>query len=161
MANSETNREVDLEKFLAATGNSLSAAQGSLTDGLDMSPNLVVSEAQLEVKAALNSDSEGRLAVQTISSKDISQGGIDPGLVSTMQINFLATPGEPQAEAAKPKKSPADVVKEVSKKNDVAALEKILGGLKYDATFVSDKKRWLVTVRDPKGRLVRESILDD
>ncbi len=161
MPKSETNHEVGFEQFLAAAGNSLSAAQGSLTEGLDLTTNLVVSEAQLEVKAALSADSKGRLAVQTISAKDISQGGLDPGLVSTMQINFVATAGEPQAEVTKPKRSPADVVKEVSKHSDVAAMEKILGDLTYDATFVSDKERWLVTVRDPKGRLVRESVLPD
>ena len=161
MANSEINREVDLEQFLEAAGRSLTAAQGSLTEGLDLSTNLVVSEAQLEVKAALSADSQGRLAVQTISSQDISQGGIDPGLVSSMKINYVATPGEPQPEVTKPKRSSTDVVKEVSKQTDVVTMEKILGRLKYDATFVSDKKRWLVTVRDSKGRLVRESIQPD
>lgn len=161
MANNEINREVDFEQFLAAAGSSLTAAQGSLTEGLDLTSNLVVSEAQLEVKAALSMDSEGQLAVQTISVQDISQGGIDPGLVSTVQINFVATPGEPQTEGSKPNRISTDVIKEVSKQTDVAAMEKILGRLKYDATYVSDKERWLVTVHDPKGRLVRESILPD
>jgi hypothetical protein len=161
MAKNEINREVDLEQFLEAAGRSLSSAQGSLTEGLDLSSNLVVSDAQLEVKAALNSDEQGRLAVKTISSQDISQGGIDPGLISTMQINYVAAAGDPQPEASKPKRSPAEVVKEVRTQQDVVAIGRILGNLTYDATFVSDKKRWLVTVRDPRGRLVRESILSD
>ena len=161
MPKSETNQEVGFEQFLAAAGNSLSAAQGSLTEGLDLTTNLVVSEVQLEVKAALSTDSKGRLAVQTISAQDISQGGIDPELVSTININFVATAGEPLPEATKPKRSPNDVIKEVSKHSDVVAMEKVLGDFTYDATFVSEKERWLVTVRDPQGRLVRESVLPD
>ena len=161
MAKNEINREVDFEQFLAAAGHSLTAAQGSLTEGLDLTSNLVVSEAQLEVKTALSVNSQGQLAVQTISVQDISQGVIDPGLVSTVQINFVATPGELQPEGSKPNRISTDVIKEVSKQSDVAAMENILGRLKYDATFVSDKERWLVTVHDPKGRLVRESILPD
>ena len=161
MSTNETIREVGFEQFLAAAGNSLSTAQGSLTEGLDLSANLVVSEAQLEIKALLSADSKGRLAVQTISAQDISQGSIDPGLVSTLQINFVATAGEPPPEVTKPKRSPADVVKEVNRRSDVAAMEKILGSFTYDATFVPEKERWLVTVRDPQGRLVRESVLPD
>jgi hypothetical protein len=128
---------------------------------LDLATNLVVSEAQLEVKAALSSDSHGRLAVQTISAQAVSQGGIDPGLVSTVKINFMATRGEPASDVSKPKRNSTEVVAEVSKLQDVVAMERILGSFKYDAAYVSGKERWLVTVRDPQDRLVREFILPD
>ncbi len=161
MGNDEKNREIAFEQFLTAAGRSFGDAQNALTEGLDLAANLVVSEAQLEVKAALNADVQGGLAVQTISAQAISQGGIDPGLVSTVKINFTATRGEPASDITQPKRTSTEVVEEVSKRQDVVAMEKILGNFKYDAAYVSGKERWLVTVRDPQDRLVREYILPD
>ncbi len=159
MDESESNREVALNSFLAAAGQSLSDAQASLTEGLGLSANLVLSEAQLEVKAAVSADEKRGMALKTISARDISQGGIDPRLVSTLNFNFVATAGE--AAPSGPNRTAAEVVGQVKNRSDVVALEKILGAFNYEATFVSDTKRWLVTVRDPQGRLVRESILPD
>ena len=159
MDESESNREVALDSFLAAAGQSLTDAQGSLTEGLGLSANLVLSQAQLEVKAAVSADDERGMALKTISAKDISQGGIDPRLVSSLNFNFVATAGE--AAPRGPSRTPAEVVDEVKNRSAVVAMEKILGNFNYEATFVSDKKRWLVTVRDPEGRLVRESVLPD
>jgi hypothetical protein len=53
------------------------------------------------------------------------------------------------------------VIKEVSVREDVAVLDKILGGLTYEAVFIPGTQRWLVTAKDPEQHLVREVVVPD
>ncbi len=154
----------ELDAFIRAAGDSLSAAQGKLAAGLDIQSDIMLSNADLEVKAAIKTDSQGRLTLQTISAQEIRQGGINPESLSTLRISFVATAADVKRTAppsAQPKRSREEVIQLLQKRTDVSALAKILGGLEYDAVYVSESERWLVTAKDSKGSVVREAILPD
>lgn len=164
MPENANNQETELGAFLEAAGSSLTEAQDKLGVGLDLPTGMLLSDADLEVKAAVRSDEEGRLTVQTFTAQEIRQGGIDPGVLSSFRVRFLAAAAEPGAVPSQvgPRKLDRDqVIDAVRKRTDLASLAKILGGLKYDTTFVPESRRWLVTVRDPQGRIVREAVLPD
>jgi hypothetical protein len=65
------------------------------------------------------------------------------------------------APSERPSKSPDKVVDEVRSREDIARLDKILGGLTYEAIFVPTTRRWLVTATDPDDRLVRHVVVPD
>jgi hypothetical protein len=65
------------------------------------------------------------------------------------------------APSEQPTRSAETVIKEVSAREDVAVLDKILGGLTYEAVFVPGTQRWLVTAKDPEQHLVREVVVPD
>jgi hypothetical protein len=158
------SNEADLGVFVEKLGSSFSEAQESLSTGLDLPTNFLVANAELEVKVAVNLNAEGRTVLQTISAQNIREGGIDPGVLSTVRIGFVVTSrDEMQAQIPgdKSKRQPQDVIGEVRNRADIVALEEVLGDLNINTAYIPDRKRWLVTVRDPQGRLVREAILAD
>ena len=164
MSTDTPSNEAPLETFLDTVGRSLTDAQDSLDTGLDLKTSFVLANAELEIKAAVNLDAKGRTVVQPISTQDIREGGIDPGLLSTVRIGFTAAARDlppTSGRGGQPTKQPEDVIKEIRSHPDVATLEKILGTLDIGATYVPEEKRWLVLARDQKGRLVREAILPD
>jgi hypothetical protein len=149
----------DLRGFLEAAGRSLSEAQGELV-GEALRPTAVaISEAQLEVKAAVAQGPDGTLSLQTLSVEEVKRSGVDASLLSTLRISYVAVPSE--AAGLPAVQTPADISETVRARPDIAALDRILGGLVVDPIFVPDRSRWLVAVRDPEGRLVRELILPD
>jgi hypothetical protein len=157
-------RAADLSAFLDAAGSSLSEAQEKLGAGLDIPTGMLLSEVELELKAAVRSDEKGRLIVETFSAQEISQGGIDPGLLSSFQIHFIAAAAEPVKVPEKispPKRNPDQVIDLIRGRADLVALEKILGGLKYTPTYIPDNHRWLVIIQDPNDSIVREVVLPD
>lgn len=94
MVNNPTPNEIDLEAFLRAAGQSFTDAQKSLVSGLDVPVNMALSDAELELKVAVSSDAEGKMAIRPISSEDLFRGGIDPGMLSTVRVRFVTTLGE-------------------------------------------------------------------
>ncbi len=154
--------EADLQAFIESAGRSLADAQSALGSGHEIPTALVMANADLEIKTALASDARGRLALQPISIQQASGGAIDPGMLSTLKVSFVATIDDTiQAGAKEPSRPKDDVIAGVRERADLASLDRILGGLKYDATYVPLQERWLVTVRDPQDRLVRELVIPD
>lgn len=145
--------------FLEAAGQSMAEAQGALTGSvISDRPILAISEAELDVKAALF-EREGGLAISMLSATDIQRGGIDPALLSHVRVRFVAVAGDQLASA--PARSKEEVIGETRKDESVKRLESILGSLHYDAEFVPNQGRWLVNVSDPEGRVVRSVVLAD
>ena len=150
--------------FLEAAGKSLTEAQGTLTGESILAPSaLAISEAELEVKAAFTQQAGGKLALQTLSMESL-RSGIEPGLVSTVHIRYVAV----AADAAKgpvitggPKRVPEEITKLVAVRADIAALSKILGKLVITPVFVPETRRWLVMARDQEGRVLRELVVPD
>jgi hypothetical protein len=155
----------ELGSFLDTVGRSFSDAQDTLGEGLGLPTSFVIADAELEIKAAVSLDAAGRTVVQTLSARDLYEGVIDPGVLSTVRVGFTATPREVAPEGPlqveRPNRQPNDVVQDLRSRPDVAALAKILGDLQIQATYVPGEKRWLVVARDPRGRLVRQVILPD
>ncbi len=152
----------DLGGFLEAAGQSLVEAQGSLAGELvDIPAAVAISETELEVKAAVVRRADGVVALETISTKDMRAGNITPGLLSTVRVQYVAVAADtvvPPSE--QPKRTPKDVIDGVRRRQDVAALDKILGGLVFEAIYVPGR-RWLVTAKDAEERLVREVLVPD
>lgn len=94
MTEQPVSRDIDLETLLASAGQSFTEAQRSLLPGLDVSINMMLSNAELELKVAVAADAAGRMTVRPISSEDISRGDIDPGMLSTLRISFVSSVGE-------------------------------------------------------------------
>jgi len=93
-----TPNDIDLETFLKSAGQSFTDAQRALVPGLDVSVNMMLSNAELELRVAVSSDAQGKMSIRPISSEDIIRGGIDPGMLSTIRINFVSSIGEIKAE---------------------------------------------------------------
>jgi hypothetical protein len=55
---------------------------------------MMLSNAELELKAAVGTDAAGKMIIRPISSEDIARGDIDPGLISTFRISFVSSIGE-------------------------------------------------------------------
>jgi predicted flap endonuclease-1-like 5' DNA nuclease len=85
---------IDLETLLASTGQSFTDAQRSLLQGVDVPVTMMLSSAELELKVSVGSDANGRMLVRPVSSLDISRGGIEPGMLSTLRINLISSVGE-------------------------------------------------------------------
>lgn len=153
----------DLGGFLEAAGRSLVEAQGSLAGGLvDIPAAVAISEAGLELKAAVVRRPDGVVALETISAQDMRAGNITPGLLSTVRVQYVAVGADTLVPASEqPTKTPKDVIDGVRNREDVAVLDKILGGLVFEAAYVAGQRRWLVTAKDADERLVREVIVPD
>ena len=154
--------EADLTGFLEAAGRSLAEAQGALAGEVADVPSAVaISEAELEVKATVDR-SEGGVVLQPVTSDDARQGAITPGMLSTVRIRYVAVSEDTlAAPSQQPTRPPGEVIDDVRTREDVVALDRILGGLTYEAVFVPATERWLVTARDPEARLVREVVVPD
>ena len=154
--------EAELGGFLEAAGKSFTDAQGALSgEVVDLPPAVAIAEAELELKAALQRRSDGTVVLETISTQDMRSGAITPGLLSTIRVQYVAVAADTvAAPSQQPARTPKDVIDDVREREDVAVLDRILGGLRYEAVFVPGK-RWLVTARDPEERLVREILVPD
>lgn len=160
MAPNNPTNEANLRGFLEAAGRSLSEAQGTLDGGLGRPASLVIANAELEVKAALKSDSSGALKVQPISAEDLVRTNINAAALSTLRVNFVATMPDLTPDSGPNRKS-AEVIDAVRLRPDLVQLDRILGGLTVNAIYVPQTQRWLVTAQDAKGRVVREVVLPD
>ncbi len=164
MADQKTDAgATDIGAFFESVGRSLAEAQGTLANGLtDIPTGMVIAGAELELKAAVESAAGGKLSLQTISVQDIRQGGIDPNLLSSVRLQFVPTAGDSLALSAnKPTRKPEDIIKDFRGRKDIVALGRILGDLTFDATYIPERKRWIVTARDNHNNLLREALLSD
>jgi hypothetical protein len=154
--------DADLTGFLEAAGRSLADAQGALSGELvDLPTAVAISEAELEVKATVDRTAAG-VVLQPVSTAAVLKGGITPGVLSTLRIRYVALTEDTVAPPSqRPSQDGATVIGVVQKREDVVALDKILGGLRFEAVFVPLTRRWLVTARDPEDRLVREVVVPD
>jgi len=156
-----TEPGADLTGFLEAAGRSLADAQGALAgEVVDIPTAVAISEAELEVKATVDRGPAG-LVVEPVSTEAVLRGGITPGMLSTLRIRYVAVTEDTLTAPSRPVRAPDTVIGEVRKREDVIALDTILGGLRYEAVFVPVTGRWLVTARDPEERLVREVVVPD
>lgn len=161
---SEPVNEIDLGAFLESAGQSFSEAQKALVPGLEVPVNMMLSNAELELKVAVGSDAKGRVSIRPISSKDLTRGGIDPGMLSTLRISFVSTIAEVRpttVSAATPKRKLNEVISEVRTRLNLDRMEKTEGKLEVKPSFVAEKNRWLVTVEDAKGKVLNEMVLSD
>jgi predicted flap endonuclease-1-like 5' DNA nuclease len=117
MADKAMPSDIDLETFLKTAGQSFTDAQRALVPGLDVSVNMMLSNAELEIKVAVSSDAQGKMSIRPISSEDIIRGGIDPGVLSTIRITFVSSISEIKAGP-----QPASTGDSASKGNIVPAL---------------------------------------
>ena len=154
-----TQSETNLTEFLKAAGQSLSKAQESLNTSANPSGDILINQAQLDIKVALNHSAD-ELAIKPISTADIYERNLNPGLLSTLNLNFVATARETPATSP-PQLSTAKVIQTVRQREDIIALEAMLGQLKISTQYVSQLKRWLVIVTNSMGDSVRELILVD
>jgi hypothetical protein len=153
----------DLGGFLEAAGRSLVDAQGSLTgDLVDLPPAVAISEAELELKAAVVRRADGAVALETISTQDMRSGAITPGMLSTVRVQYVAVGADTLVPASQqPTQTPDKVIDGVRGRDDVARLDRIMGGLAYEASYVASQQRWLVTAKDAEERVVRQVVVPD
>jgi predicted flap endonuclease-1-like 5' DNA nuclease len=102
MVDTPTPDDIDLATFLKSAGQSFTDAQKILMPREDVSINMMLSNAELELRVTVRSDAAGKVMIRPISSEDISRGGIDPGMLSTVRVNFVNTIGELSAPPPKP-----------------------------------------------------------
>ena len=144
--------------FIAAAGESLIDAQSGLTEDA-VRARMAVSEARLDARVALDATGE-QIRLQTISLADINSGAVESSALSTVRLDFVAVAGEAEGGGTPPQRNRTDVIGELAGRADVNTLDKILGGLTYEATYVSDQRRWVVIAR-AGDEIVRESIISD
>jgi hypothetical protein len=154
----------DLSGFLEAAGRSLADAQRQLVGsdaGADGTPTMAISEVEIDVKATLEGEA-GQVQLQPISSSDARAGAIQPELLSSLRVRFVALPdfgaGTPPVQ---PGRNLEDAIGEARKRDDVRGLEEALGDLEFDATFVPETGSWLVRVMDSEGRVMRDVVIPD
>jgi hypothetical protein len=94
MVDNPVPNEIDLETFLKSAGQSFNDAQRALVPGLDTSVKMMLSNAELDLKVAVSANKQGKMSIRPISSDDLTRGGIDAGMVSTLHISFISSIGE-------------------------------------------------------------------
>jgi hypothetical protein len=171
----------DLQDFLSAAGDSLSSAHQQLGTGLEFITGMALASADLEVKAAVHSQG-GRLSITTLPADEVRLSEVNPDLLSTVKLSFVATSldedrqtGAPSSrlptpvpvQAAPPPSSQASqrpqtaVEAEVRQRTEIQELGNIFGELRLRSAYVPALERWLVLVESQDGLLLRELVLPD
>lgn len=86
----DDSQEMDLKDFVDATTRSFTEAQQSLLSGSGMTGSMMMSGAELEIKVAV-AQTRGSTRVRPISLDDILEGGINPGMLSTVRISLVGS----------------------------------------------------------------------
>lgn len=141
---------------MTAAGQSLTAAQDTLTEGTGVSARMGLSEAELEVKAAVEQTADG-VVMRTLTAGEIARGTVQPAAVSTVRVRFVAVATDDAAPAG----DEAAAIDHVRGDPDLRRLGEILGGLTFSAAFAAGAERWVVRASDAEGRLVREVLVAD
>ena len=164
MVSKRTPENIELGDFLEIAGRSLGDAQNSLLSGLNLSTNMILNNAEIEVKVLVDS-ANGKISIKPVSAEDIRIGSIDPGLLSTLRISYVSTVEEPIEETVSPAvesvKEPSQLIEQVLNRRDIQKLAATKGELQVKPTFVSERKRWLVSIEDTSGKVLREIVLPD
>jgi hypothetical protein len=164
MASTDIKR-APLSALLGTAGASLSSAQADLGIGVGVSSGMLMSDATLEIKAAISRSSNGELEVEPLSSAHLN-GALNASAVSTIRVNFVATASAPPLATGNtpvhpPVRSREEIIKIFRGRDDLQRLEKIMGELDIHASYLSENKRWLVKATDPRGQLIREQLIMD
>ncbi len=164
MTENKASENIEMTSFLEMAGQSFTDAQSSLLSGLNLNSNIVLNNADLEIKVTVDT-SKGKLTVRPVSSEEIRTAAIDPGLLSTLRISYVSTFDEPVRapvkEAAPSKKTTPDLIREVLERKDIQKLAANARDLQVKPTFVPEKNRWLVSVEDKSGKVLQEIVLPD
>ena len=154
--------EADLRQFLETAGRSLADAQGALAgEVVDIPTAVAISEAELEVKATLDRK-DGSVILQPVTAMRHARAGFPRAWCRRFEFaTSLWRRTRSLAPSERPSQTPEKVVDEVRSREDVARLDKIMGGLTYEAGFVPSTKRWVVTARDQEDRPVRHVLVPD
>lgn len=165
---SSTTSGARLSALAGLAGGSLSSAQGQLGQGVDLSSTMVMSEAALEIKAAIGRTANGELLVEPLSSAHLA-GQLNAAAISTVRLQFVATASEvpavqtPAAGAdagnAPPRMTREQAIAAFAAQDDVQRLEKLIGPFELQTQFVAGSGHWIVQAVDPSGRLVREQLI--
>jgi hypothetical protein len=152
-------------------GGALSAAQGELGLGADLSSTMVLSEAALEIKAAIGQTKSGELLVEPLSSAHLA-ARLEAAAISTLRLSFVATASEMGAQLPAPPSGGgtgaapglARLTREQAlaifgAQEDVQRLEKLLGPFELRTHAVALTGQWIVQATDPAGRVVREQLI--
>ncbi|MDD5700711.1 MAG: PASTA domain-containing protein [Dehalococcoidales bacterium] len=158
MVDNPLPNDIDLETFLKSAGQSFTDAQRALVPGIDVSVNMVLSNADLEIKVAVSSDAQGKMSIKPISSEDIVRGGIDPGLLSTIRVSFVSSIGEikPQpvpATGTATRENPVPVL--VGRTLDEAATILKSGGWQFEP-HAATSEEVAAAGRESSGRVIRQ-----
>ena len=165
MVSKRTPETIELGDFLEAAGKSLGDAQNVLLSGLNLSTNIILNNADIEVKVLVDS-ADGKINIRPVSAEDLRIGSIDPGLLSTLRISYVSTVEDtieetPSPAAVESVKEPAQLIEQVMNRKDIQKLAATRGELQVKPTFVAERKRWLVSVEDISGKVLREIVLPD
>ncbi len=145
MADKITVKEIDLGTFLQSAGQSFTEAQKRLVPDLDSQVNMILSNAELELKVTVSSDTRGNMSVRPVSSDDIASGNINPGMLSTLRISFVSSIGEftsrTPVETTPEGISKTDIIPAITgmKLNEATAFLKA-AGWRFEAHAASDKE---------------------
>ena len=93
MTDQPDSQEMVLDEFLVSAARSFNDAQKSMLKGSGISASMILSSAKLEVKVAVE-NANGCMRVRPISLRDMREGGIDPGMISTLRINYVGSVDE-------------------------------------------------------------------
>lgn len=169
MATSTTNG-TQLGALAGLAGGSLSTAQGELGVGVDLSSAMVMSEAALEIKAAIGRASNGELLIEPLSTAQLV-GQLNAAAISTVRLNFVATSTEPSAPGDSttggtgstpgglPRFTREQALAVFLAQKDVQRLEKLIGPFELHTQMVAATGQWIVQATDPAGRVVREQLI--
>jgi hypothetical protein len=164
MASTDIKR-APLSALLGPAGTSLTSAQMDLGIAAGVSSSMLMSDATLEIKAAISRSSNGELEVEPLSSAHLN-GALNASAVSTIRVNFVATANAPASGVGNtpgdtPIRSREEIIKNFRERDDLQRLEKIMGELDIHASYLSENKRWLVKAVGPGGQLIREQLIMD
>jgi hypothetical protein len=171
MATSTTNT-AQLGAFVGLAGGSLSSAQHQLGQGVDLNSTMVMSEAVLEIKAAIGRSGSGELLVEPLSTAQLA-GQLNAAAISTLRLNFVATASEVPALASTspaptgstgtvqlpPRMTRDQALAAFQAQADVQRLEQLIGPFALRTELVPSTGHWLVQASDPAGRIVREQLI--
>ena len=166
---SSTTSSAQLGALAGLAGGSLSTAQGALGQGADLNSAMVMSEATLEIKAAVSRASNGELLIEPISTSHLA-GQLNAAAISTVRLSFVATASE--AGSSAPSRSGTEstsggtsrltreqALAVFQAQDDVQRLEKIIGPFELRTQVVPSTGQWIVQATDPAGRVVREQLI--
>lgn len=169
---SSTTSGARLGAMAGLAGGSLSTAQGELGLGADLSSTMVMSEAALEIKAAISRASNGELLIEPLSTAQLA-GQLNAAAISTLRLNFVATASlnSTAAQAAVDsgggttgttggsRFSREQALAAFQAQDDVQRLEKLIGPFELRTQLVPTTGQWIVQATDSTGRVVREQLI--
>lgn len=161
---SDQSGSPDLNTFLGTLGQSLKSAQADFTGSeFPVQPGILLAEAEVEVRSVIQQDDDGQFRVHTLSPADVRAGKVEAGALSTLKMRFVATAPEADSNArsAASEATKESITAEIRKRPDIKSLEKAVGPLDINLEYAPLSGRWLSTIKDEQGRIVRELILPD